>query len=102
MSAFTPRFLECRDLGHAWERDGDVVRMFDGQVRSFTRVVKCSRCETTRKDEYRVSEAVVTPRKNRYQYPSGYRVKGGMSKGEARMLLFYPRVVRPEERREVS
>lgn len=92
MSVFTPRFLECRDLGHAWEQAGDVVRHSSpNNIRSFTRVLRCTRCSTERRDEYRVGNNVVQPRKKGYRYPTGYQVRGGLSRGEARMLLFYPR-----------
>ena len=77
-------------MGHAWDRASDVVREVRGNVRWFKRALKCARCETVRWDEYRVAD-VVSAKGRRYSYPKGYQVKGGMSRGEARMLLFYPR-----------
>jgi hypothetical protein len=101
VSAFDTRFLDCRDMGHAWERASDVVRSNSGGVRSFKRTLKCLRCETMRQDEYKVGD-VVTARGRRYAYPKGYQVKGGMSRGEARMLLYYPRVSQPVGIRSAS
>lgn len=93
MSAFDSRYLECRDLGHAWERASDVVRTVEGGVRSFKRVLQCTRCKTLRKDEFRVTDSV-SPKGRQYAYPKGYVVKGGLSRSDARMLLFYPRTSR--------
>lgn len=91
MSAFDTGFLDCRDMGHAWERASDVTKERSGGVVSFSRVLKCQRCETVRQDKYVVGDVVVSAKGKTYKYPKGYQVKGGMSRGEARMLLFYPR-----------
>lgn len=91
MSAFVPKYLDCRDLGHAWERSNDTTKTTRGAVTRFTRTVQCSRCSTIRKDEYQVGDTIYR-RKGGYTYPPGYVVKGGMTRGEARMLLWMPRV----------
>lgn len=93
MSAFVPRYLDCRDMGHAWERANDTTRSEEGSVVSFTRSLRCTRCRTIRKDEYRVNAGEIQRRKAGYAYPEGYIVKGGLSRGEARMLLWMPRTV---------
>lgn len=91
MSVFDSRFLDCRDMGHAWERASDIVkeRGDDGVLR-FSRVLRCSRCTTMRRDEFVVGD-VVKPKGRGYTYPKGYQVKGGLSRGEARLLLVYPK-----------
>lgn len=91
MSAFQPKFLDCRDLGHSWEPVGDVVSERSEATLSFTRTLRCSRCMTERRDQYHFAQGTVQKRKAGYTYPVGYQVKGGLSRGEARVLLWMPR-----------
>lgn len=66
-----------------------MVRSTEMGVRAFKRTLRCSRCGTERRDAYRVTD-VVSPRGRSYSYPKGYVVKGGMSRSDARIMLFWP------------
>jgi len=80
---------DCRDLRHAWYRDGDtvLVRRY-GRVRQFARQLTCIRCGTTRADEYKVSGDLVPRTKVKYVYPPGYLIPGGISVADVRRILF--------------
>lgn len=95
MAEFEPRFLECRDLNHAWSYEGDLITDRDsGGIREFHRQVVCMRCGTTRTDIFHVTDRLVFTDKRRYKYAKGYQVKGGLNKQEARFLLLFPRVAK--------
>lgn len=80
---------ECRDLRHSWERTGDVVLIEQqGQVKHFARTLQCSRCETVRTDEYKISMVSVARVRSRYSYPDGYRVPGGVKVADVRFAMF--------------
>lgn len=69
-------FLRCGDFGHRWESpDGEWQvheRSRGGVPQQVFREVTCSRCETVRKDIYRLTPWTrLTPS---YHYPEGYRL----------------------------
>jgi hypothetical protein len=81
--------LLCRDMRHAWRPVGDnVLVKKQGKVRTFSRVLECMRCETTRTDVYEITRTSVVRVHTKYGYPRGYHVKGGLPVGEARFMLF--------------
>lgn len=99
MSAFDTGFLDCRDMGHSWERASDTTKERSGGIVSFSRALRCVRCGTVRQDRYSVGVDAVSAKGKRYTYPKGYVVKGGMSRGEARMLLWMPTTMVHKRRR---
>ena len=79
----------CRDIRHAWEPAGDNVLIEQqGQVRHFARSLQCSRCETVRVDEYKISRVAIARVRTRYWYPENYRVPGGIKVADVRFALF--------------
>jgi hypothetical protein len=87
MVVIKENFLDCRDLRHAWKRKFDDLDK-QGKYTDLTRTLVCVRCGTVRKDAYRVTKVSVTRMGSTYHYPEGYRVKGGLSIEEARLVLF--------------
>lgn len=82
-------FLDCRDLRHAWKRLNDNLdRDAKHKYTDLTRTLVCVRCGTERRDAYRVTRVSVTRLGSTYHYPVGYRVRGGLSAEEARLVLF--------------
>lgn len=65
---YDPKYLNCRDLRHAWERKG-FFRTPDGTIRQ---VLQCLRCKAIGNDEFTRSGVRTRPR--RYQYRDGYRI----------------------------
>ena len=100
MSAFNRTFLQCRDMGHAWDQIGDVIRQRTESRITFTRSLRCARCGTERRDEYRIDSNTVQKRKAGYTYPNGYQVRGGMTRGDARLIMWEPGVEMDRERFE--
>ena len=88
MATFTPKHLECRDLGHAWETSAPLERTDEGR---YQRQVTCIRCGTTRVDRFNLGHQVVEFSGRTYRYAKDYVVKGGLPRAEARALLFFPR-----------
>jgi hypothetical protein len=69
------RFLECRDLKHSWIWLSDFMPYKVGKkVVSMTRVVECTRCGSTRFDEFSLPHMEKIDSK---YYPTlGYRIVG--------------------------
>jgi hypothetical protein len=93
MSPVTDRQLSvsgtCRDIRHSWKSVGDNVLIEQqGQVRHFSRALECSRCETVRVDEYKISRVSIARVRTRYFYPQDYRIPGGVKVADIRFLLF--------------
>jgi hypothetical protein len=68
-------FLECRDLGHAWQRTSDQHVVFGARKKpiEFVRVIWCPRCDTTRSQT--IDLTTWSPSKgNKYHYPDGYLI----------------------------
>ena len=79
----------CRDLRHGWETIGDTVLIEQsGQVKHFARTLSCFRCGTRRIDEYKISNVALSRVRSRYEYVSGYHVKGGIPIAEVRFQMF--------------
>lgn len=87
MVAIKENFLDCRDLRHAWKRVGDNA-VTEKQKTMLTRRLVCVRCGAIRTDSYIVTRVTVQRVGSTYHYPEGYRVKGGLSTEEARLMLF--------------
>lgn len=68
--------LVCRDLMHAWEWVTDLTpntnksNQVGRRLKTVTRVLACTRCETQRTDEYEVPS--FTRIRTMYSYPEGY------------------------------
>lgn len=84
------RLLLCRDYGHGWEPIGG-ISIVDRRPLILTRTLRCAQCGTERTDRLRESADELVPAGRRYKYPAGYQVKGGMTRGQARKILLYPR-----------
>lgn len=81
--------MECRDLRHSWEPVGDVILIEEmGQVRHFSRTLECSRCDTLRVDEYKISNFSLARVRSHYQYPEGYTIRGGIKIADVRFRMF--------------
>lgn len=80
LSALDPDFIDCRDLRHAWVKDGGFFRSPDFRGLVNRRLV-CRRCGTIAYDHWTMRGE----RKPRtYQHPDGYRIEGqGRMTGEA-------------------
>jgi hypothetical protein len=78
---------------HSWDYVGDLVADRDPNtgIKEYHRIIQCVRCQTQRVDVFRVEHNLVRPHRRTYKYPKGYRVPGGLSKAEARALMFFPR-----------
>lgn len=76
LSTLPEKFLDCRDMMHAWKRSGGYrpVGAAKGNVKFLKRAVVCTRCGTEREDVYsmRTMDKVSTS----YHYPEGYQIKG--------------------------
>lgn len=95
MALHLPKHMECRDLGHAWDRIGDLVAdRNEGGVNEYHRLLSCIRCGTQRTDVFRFEDRLVRPERKKYTYAKGYIVKGGLSRAEARAFLFFPTTMR--------
>lgn len=68
----------CRAFGHAWD-PSDVVE----QGGTFDVTIKCGRCTTSR--SFRLTRRGERDGGNRYRYPKGYLVKGGVDKDTVRL-----------------
>lgn len=87
----------CRDLRHAWISVTDAVIIeVRGQVRHFTRTLRCTRCDTCRIDEYAISRRVLGRVRTRYVYPKGYHIDGGLPVDEVRFRMFNKMVMEVE------
>lgn len=67
---YSSEFLECRYKRHAWKILGVVP--VDGEI---VTTLRCRDCDTTRRHFMSTGGEV---RANRYDYPDGYKVKGGL------------------------
>lgn len=78
---YEERFLMCRDLGHNWKIAG--LYRLGGGIR---RRLLCTRCPTTRTDEWGSRGTRVG---NRYAYPEGYQIQGtgGVDRTAVRMEI---------------
>jgi len=85
VSGMTDRYLDCREVGHSWERPSfglaEPVQMgstrsrrLANQGRLGRRFMECSRC-TCQREDY-VSRATGELISRRYTYPEGYLIKG--------------------------
>jgi hypothetical protein len=69
------RFLECRDLKHSWSWLNDFQPYRSGKkIVSMTRVVECTRCGSTRFDEF--SMPTMEKVGSKYYPTPGYRIVG--------------------------
>lgn len=78
LDAYPDKYLQCRDLRHAWY----YVGAFRATV-GWGRCLVCSRCRTTREDTY---EYGMTRR--RYLYPEGYRIEHRAERDEILRQVF--------------
>lgn len=69
-------FGACRDLRHRWGRHPHLATDQGGRI--LLRVVQCDDCGTLRTERFRVNARghIVMAMGARYNYPSGYRLKG--------------------------
>ena len=67
-------YLDCRDLQHGWvyASDIDVKTSRTGRVVGFTRSLRCTRCDTVRRDKYDVEQNVPVLASRSYDYPEYY------------------------------
>ena len=63
-------FLLCRDLGHAWAPHDVRVSRKLGEIH---RVLQCRSCPTQRTQVLSMDGEI---RRNRYEYPEGYVLRG--------------------------
>lgn len=70
-----PNFLDCRDLGHQWDRTHDDVTYGARKtVVEFTRNTVCQRCHCTRREVFEVPS--FRRKSVSMWYPDGYLVEG--------------------------
>lgn len=75
-------YIECRTYGHAWSEDNVLI-----ESKGFAVVkLQCARCLTERVDIVHVKAGRVLKRK--YLYATGYVVKGGVRRADARKELY--------------
>lgn len=72
LKKYSPVFLACRDVGHAWSLEEDFHRTATGMIE---RTLVCSTCTTERRDLW---FATGVRHRNTYRYPDDYRIPGGM------------------------
>jgi len=63
-------FMQCRDVGHAWEVE--LILRDESDSRLVRRTARCLRCQTVRTDVIRLRDGLIWRRG--YQYPNGYHV----------------------------
>lgn len=83
---YAEAFLMCRDLMHAWVEDETTrKRNGAGTVGSITRVLSCTRCNTTRIDSYNYRGEMLT---RLYRQPKGYKLPFRLLPSQARARRF--------------
>jgi len=83
-------YLQCRDMGHSWEWHTDHILMSttNGDPTRFSRELACERCTTRRIDRFAIESGHIVRLGNGYRYAPDYQVKGGLSRQDARDLVF--------------
>lgn len=68
------RYLECRDLMHAWEVIDDfrAVPETKDSYGYIERTVCCMRCEAVRTERYQETKDGLIRTRTKYEYPAGY------------------------------
>lgn len=81
ISELTPEALECRELGHAWEKAYRewLRRNPKGKTVSEDRVLRCMRCKAERRIQYDINAEIGKFQPTGYRrtyYPPGYVMRG--------------------------